>query len=395
MRDLPATSIAAIVVVVLLVPAGCQTVSNIAPSITEITQIPDMETYTNAAHVSASAHFSYKDWGYVRPYFSVASDPASLFDHHVARVADPVCAPVEQGSATHRCTVALQLPPGTWYYQWHLDYGRTSADAAVLSRPHPPTQSFTVRRKTITNGPPPPPPPSSGEPLVLHDPADGDLCTGALSGGSVIAPVSWRAQSTGEGVSIGGTYQMMVEHPAPPNCADAQSQGLDISQTNAAWGYTTQGGCYFTYTNNNSSVTPALRPNRDYRVRVRRIQDDNSFGAWTAYNSFRTAGPPTQPPVFEYPVDGAVVDMPNTVAAQSVEFLWRAEGCRPTSYTLRLFRGQQTAPVKTLQGMCNWNGDPHLCRAQTGVERGASFRVELVQANAWGSIQSEMRFSTR
>lgn len=388
----------------LLVVHGCQTIQDIAPTITNITGPQDASTSTGSANVTSTAQIDRKGWGYAKPYFTFAPSPETLFDNTVAGVADAECEPSEPGTSVLSCEVRTAVPVGTWYYQWHLDYGQTGADTAVLSRPQPAAETFTV---TQVAAPPPPPPTSTSGPevdedeaLVVFDPANGERCAGSFIGasvanGSTVVPIDWRAESTGEYAALPGNYQVLVEHPTAPNCAAAESQGLDLSNPNAAWGYSPQGGCYVAPSNTNSTATPALVPHHDYRVRVRRIRADNTFADWTAYNGFKTASPPAQPPVFEQPTNGSVIDMPDTVSAQSVEFLWRVEDCEPTVYTLRLFRDQEPAPSTVVQGACYWNGDPHLCRGQAVLARGASFRAELTQSNLFGSIQSELNFSTQ
>ena len=401
MSRVPATSLTAMILTNLFALSGCQTIQNIAPTITDITGPQDASTTVGTANITSTARIDRKGWGYAKPYFTFAPSPETLFDNSVAGVADADCAVAGPGASQLNCEVHTAVPAGTWFYQWHLDYGQTGADTAVLSRPQPADDSFTITQIATT---PPNPPVSSGteidqnEALVLFDPANEDRCAGSFIGaaanGSTVVPIDWRAESTDEYQSLPGNYQVMVEHPTAPNCTGAASQGLDIANPDAAWAYTVAGGCFVTWSNINSTSTPALEPHHDYRARVRRIRDDNSFGDWTAYNGFKTASPPAQPPVFEHPTNGSVVNMPGTVTAQSVEFLCRLQDCEPTVFILRLFRDQETTPSNVIEGACNWNADPFLCRAQAVLTRGASYRAELTQSNLFGSIQSQVTFST-
>lgn len=137
-----------------------------------------------------------------------------------------------------------------------------------------------------------------------------------------------------------------------------------------------------------------MEPHREYQVRVRRIRNDGSFASETSYNAFLTASPPAQAPTFESPVNGSVVDMPDTVQAQTVEFLWRLQDCEPTVFTLRLFRIDEVSPSTEIEGVCGWNGDPFLCRTAPVLARGASYSAELTQSNLFGSISTQLTFST-
>lgn len=299
MLRLPTNWIAAIIPASLFALGSCETIRELAPTITDIQQLPDLEATSPDTNVivTATARIDYKNWGYTKPYFTVAPSPETLLGSSAARLTIADCQPVAPDSTIHDCTARISLPAATWYYQWHLDYGRTSADTAIFSRPYPATDSFTIKpvsdEEEEEEGEDLPP--MENEPLVLFDPEDGISCAGFVSGNSTIVPINWRAQSTDEHLNIGGRYQLMVEHPGPPNCTTAQSQGLNINALNAAWGYSQQGGCYFTFTNSNSTATPALPQNHNFRVRVRRIKSDDSFGPWTAYNSFTTASPQTCP----------------------------------------------------------------------------------------------------
>lgn len=377
---------------------GCEAIQNIAPTITNISAPADVSTTASTAAVPFTATVDRKGWGYANIYLTVAPSVDTLFDNAVARVTDATCTPFSSGSSVLDCQVTAGVPEGTWFYQWHIDYGATGADTATLSRPSNPSDTFTVTRiEQVVVTPPPVTTPDETAALKLHSPENGAQCTGSYSvagavGGTTTTPLAWGTDTSQPGTNIGGRYQFMVEHPTGSNCTDMAALGLDISAVNAAWAYQVEQGCQFSFANTNGSATEPLRPNRDYRWRVRRILDDDSFGDWTGYSTFRTAGPPTETPVPVEPANGTV-NLPSTVVSSTVDLIWRAAGCEPTLFSAILFQDGDTVPNQTIEGLCGWNGDPYLCRASAALANGSSYRVEFAQSNSYGTVQGTYNIS--
>ena len=133
--------------------ASCDATNEIAPTITDIEAPADALTSTGSARVTSRATVDRKGWGYAKVYFTWSPDPDSLFDNSIAGVVDADCGPAS-GSIL-ACAARPAVPVGTWYFQWHLDYGASGANTATLSRPISPAQTFTITQ--VANTAPPQP----------------------------------------------------------------------------------------------------------------------------------------------------------------------------------------------------------------------------------------------
>lgn len=276
------TSFAAVILAASI--AGCTTVHEIAPEISNIQAFPggnDGQTQVSTAEIDPKA------WGYSDPYLTYASNAASV-GTNAATVVEPTCANI--GGSAIRCEARRMFSAGQWFYQWHLDYGRTSADVATLSRPIPPLSVNVVAAATEPEPEPEPIPPISRHsgctaplgPLTITEPEDDAQLVGEPSGSVVSVWLKWQDPNEPRCHN----YQIVIEQVGgDKTCDDYMQEGsLNLDLWNAAL---FEADCIVTIANFHEHSVP-LAPNTEYRWRVRPMLKDNSFGTFTQDSTFST-----------------------------------------------------------------------------------------------------------
>lgn len=282
-----ATSFAAVVLAVCT--AGCTTVNEIAPEISNIQPFPDGNT---SGRLVSTADIDPKAWGYSDPYLTYARNAASV-GTSAATIVEPTCTTI--GGSVVRCEARRGFDAGRWFYQWHLDYGRTPADVATLSRPIPPL-SFNVVASvgTCPDGTPVVagvpcrrPPPQSGctaplMPLAVSEPGGGAQPVGTPSGHKVSVWLKWQDPNEPRCAY----YQVVLEEVGgDQTCSDYEQSGaLDLDAPNAAL---REDDCIVEITNFYEHAF-SLAPGTRYRWRVRPMLDDQTFGTFTQDRTFTT-----------------------------------------------------------------------------------------------------------
>jgi hypothetical protein len=284
-----ATSFAAVVLAVCT--AGCTTVNEIAPKISNVQPFPDGST---SGSLVSTAEIDPKAWGYADPYLTFASNAASV-GTSAARIVEPTCTPI--GGSVVRCEARKSFSAGRWFYQWHLDYGRTSADVAMLSRPNPPL-SFKVAAsssvvtcpdgtRVLAGTPCRRPPLPSGctaplTPLAVSEPGDGAQPVGTQSWYKVSVWLKWQDPNQPRCAY----YQVVLEEVGgDQTCSDYEQSGaLDLDAPNAAL---RQDDCIVEIANFYEHAF-SLAPGTQYRWRVRPMLDDQTFGTFTQDRTFTT-----------------------------------------------------------------------------------------------------------
>ncbi len=124
--------------------AGCSPTPGAAPEVISVEWPTDALTTTDTATVSSTITVDGKTWKHLHAFLTVAEEIDGVSDFEETQVADATCAPRPGSPQLLDCEASLELTTGIWRYQWHVEFGQSGDKTALLSRPNPPEESFTV-----------------------------------------------------------------------------------------------------------------------------------------------------------------------------------------------------------------------------------------------------------
>jgi len=135
-----ATSLAAILL------SACSPTPGAVPEMLSVQWPTDALTTTDTATVKSTITVDGKTWKHLKVFFTVAEEIGGVCDFEETQVADATCSPRPGSPQLLDCEASLELATGIWRYQWHVEFGQSGDETALLSRPNPPEASFTVAR---------------------------------------------------------------------------------------------------------------------------------------------------------------------------------------------------------------------------------------------------------
>jgi len=362
--------------------SGCETVEGLAELAPTIDQV-NAPTQPSPAPVVVTARVDPKGWANYDIYFRHSSTAEGLTSSSAVEVT-PACTAIA-GSSAFNCSATVGgVPAGRRFFQWYVDYWLpegSQSDAATMDRPRPPGEI------ELTGGAaPPPPPPTTGggaggppptEAPAIVSPLDGAVCVGSLAGNAASVPFDFEEVEGARGGS--GEYQVEVRRQDAPTCV--------VTWTEPGSGFDNYPECWIADTNTDFHAE-SLDQNTFYRWRVRASDvtvDPIASGPFSAFQTFKTAGPPLQPPTFTVPTEGQVISLPSGVVAQTFTASWSPPECEPASFRLEVFRNDGAAnPVVTGAGSS----------APFQIRRDSSYRLRLVQSTGTGDAPpAEVNFT--
>ncbi|MGH6864683.1 MAG: hypothetical protein ACREDO_00510 [Methyloceanibacter sp.] len=365
-----------------IILAGCETLEGLAGLAPTIDQI-NAPAQPAPAPVIVTARVDPRGWTNHQIYFRHSATLAGLASDS-GELEEPSCTPIA-GSSALNCSASVGgVPAGQRFYQWYIDYwlpDGSQNDAATIDRPVPPGEL------ELTGGgtPPPPPPVTGGEeggppptaaPVIIS-PLDGAVCVGNPVGNTATVTFDFEEVENARGGS--GEYQVEIRRQDAPTCIPNWSE--------PGSGFDNYPECWIADTNTHFHAE-SLDQNTFYRWRARGSDvtvDPIASGPYTAFQTFKTAGPPTAPPSFTAPTEGQVITLPAGVVGQSFTASWSPPECEPASFNLQVFRNDGPAnPVVTGTGNS----------ATFGIQRNSSYRLRLIQHTATGDAPTaEVNFS--
>lgn len=217
--------------------------------------------------------------------------------------------------------------------------------------------------------------------ITLISPIEGATCVGTLSGNQSTVSFDWEDVPGTDNES--GAYQIEV-HRLSDNCQP-------VNWTRLGSGFDQFPRCWIA-DQNQSFHAENLDQNTQYRWRVRASQMQGDIAitstAFSEFQTFTTAGPPTQPPTFVFPSEGQVIQLGSNTSSASIQAQWSQARCLPETFHLEIIPEGTDRPETTVDGIGH--------SASVPVRNNRQYKLRLLQGTGTGNAPlATVNFSTR
>jgi hypothetical protein len=210
------------------------------------------------------------------------------------------------------------------------------------------TVSTQTGRITITDPQPDNPPNGPPHPIelaapVLLTPERGATCAGTLGGSQTTVFFDWEDVPGTE--TEPGAYQIEI-HRVSSNCQPVDWTGVNSGMDDFP-------NCWIAdQTQSGHSENLDQSTQYEWRVRASRINgNETTSGPFSEFQTFTTAGSPTQPPHIISPTQGQVIHLGENVVASEIQAEWSQARCLPESFHLEVKRAGTNGPETAIDGV--------------------------------------------